>query len=128
MAGWRKEFVHRFAQMNTDFGAISMPRSELDPEEYDLAQLPILPRGRYAPGRRLGSNVVLLAPDVALAFPSDEVVNEALCLVLQITKKEREVEWRILDFFVILRATMGIVNRHEKGSNHWQQKMRITKR
>ena len=54
--------------------------------EYDLAQLPILPRGRYAPGRRLGSNVVLLAPDVALAFPSDEVVNEALRLVLQMTK------------------------------------------
>jgi len=72
--------------------AISMPQAESDPEEYelraeyDLAQLSILPRGRYAPGRRLGSNVVLLAPDVALAFPSDEVVNEALRLVLQMTK------------------------------------------
>ena len=34
--------------------------------------------GRYAPHRRAGKNVVVLAQDVAEAFPTDEAVNEAL--------------------------------------------------
>ena len=55
-------------------------------EAYDLARMPVLPRGRYAPGKRLGRNIIVLAPDVAQAFPSDEAVNEALRLVLQIAK------------------------------------------
>lgn len=52
-------------------------------EEYDLSKLPIVPKGRYAPERRVGSNVVVLDPDLARAFPSDEAVNKALRLVLQ---------------------------------------------
>lgn len=52
-------------------------------EEYDLAKMPILPRGRYAPNRRAGRNVAILDPDVAHAFPSDEAVNAALRLVIQ---------------------------------------------
>jgi hypothetical protein len=52
-------------------------------DEYDLSQLPILPKGRYAPGRRLGRNLVVLEPDIARAFPSDEAVNHALHLLLQ---------------------------------------------
>jgi hypothetical protein len=52
-------------------------------EEYDLSQLPIMPKGRYAPERRAGSNVVVLDPDLARAFPSDEAVNKALRLILQ---------------------------------------------
>ena len=52
-------------------------------EEYDLSQLPILPKGRYAPERRVGRNLVVLEPDLAQAFPSDEAVNRALRLVLQ---------------------------------------------
>jgi hypothetical protein len=55
-------------------------------DEYDLSQLPIMPEGRYASQRRLGSNLVVLAPDVAEAFPDDAAVNEALRLVLQIAK------------------------------------------
>lgn len=53
-------------------------------DEYDLASMTIVPKGRYAPERRAGSNVILLAPDIAEAFPSDEAVNEALRLVLRI--------------------------------------------
>jgi hypothetical protein len=52
-------------------------------DEYDLAKVTILVKGRYAPERRLGKNVVVLAPDVAQAFPTDEAVNEALRLILQ---------------------------------------------
>ena len=47
-------------------------------DEYDLSKLPVVARGRYAPERRVGTNVVLLDPDVAEVFPSDEAVNAAL--------------------------------------------------
>jgi hypothetical protein len=52
-------------------------------EEYDLAKMPILPRGRFAQNRRAGRNVAILDPDVAKAFPNDEAVNTALRLVIQ---------------------------------------------
>jgi hypothetical protein len=55
-------------------------------DEYDLSKMTIVAKGRYAPERRVGRNVVLLAPDVAQAFPTDEAVNEALRLVLQIAR------------------------------------------
>lgn len=52
-------------------------------DEYDLSQMTIVPKGRFAPEQRLGSNVILLESDVAQAFPTDEAVNDALRLVLQ---------------------------------------------
>jgi len=51
-------------------------------EEYDLSKMTILPKGRFDPKRRIGSNVVILEPDIAKAYPSDEAVNEALRLLL----------------------------------------------
>jgi len=60
---------------------------ELQPE-YDLRSL--LKRGvggKYAERYRAGTNLVLLAPDVARAFANNaEAVNEALRLVIQLTK------------------------------------------
>jgi len=60
---------------------------ELRPE-YDLRKL--LKggvRGKYAERYRAGTNLVLLAPDVARVFANDsEAVNEALRLVIQLTK------------------------------------------
>jgi hypothetical protein len=53
-------------------------------DEYDFSKMTIVPKGRYASRRRIGKNVVLLAPDVMHAFPSDESVNNALRLVMQI--------------------------------------------
>ena len=55
-------------------------------EEYDLSKLTVVPKGRYAPHRRAGKNLIVLAPDVADAFPTDEAVNEALRLVLRIAE------------------------------------------
>ena len=55
-------------------------------DEYDLSQLPIMPKGRYAPSRRLGQNVVVLEPDLVSAFPNDDAVNQALRLVLELVK------------------------------------------
>jgi len=59
---------------------------ELRPE-YDLREL--LKggiRGKYAKRYRAGTNLVLLAPDVAKAFPTEDAVNEALRLVVRLTK------------------------------------------
>ncbi len=59
---------------------------ELRPE-YDLHQL--LKggvRGKYTARYRAGTNIVLLAPDVAKAFPNEDAVNEALRLVIKLTK------------------------------------------
>jgi len=53
-------------------------------DEYDLSSMKIVEKGRYA--RRAGKNMVLLAPDVMEAFPTDEAVNEALRLSMQIAK------------------------------------------
>jgi hypothetical protein len=53
-------------------------------DEYDLSKMTIVAKGRYARSRRAGKNVVVLAPDLAQAFPTDESVNEALRLVIRI--------------------------------------------
>jgi hypothetical protein len=39
-------------------------------------------RGKYYEQYRKGSNVVLLDPDIAKAFPSEDAVNEALRSIL----------------------------------------------
>ena len=69
-------------------------RSEMDDElrpEYDLREL--LKggvRGKYAEQYRAGTNLVLLAPDVAKAFANNaQAVNETLRLVIRLTKVSR---------------------------------------
>lgn len=66
-------------------------KSEMDDElrpEYDLRELlKGGSRGKYAERYRSGTNLILLAPDVAKAFANDaEAVNEALRLVIQMKK------------------------------------------
>ena len=55
-------------------------------EEYDLSKMTVLPKGRFDPKRRMGSNVIVLEPEIAKAFPDDKAVNEALRLILKATK------------------------------------------
>lgn len=55
-------------------------------DEYDLSQMTIVPKGRFAPDRRQGKNVAVLAPDIAEAFPTDAAVNEALRLVMELVR------------------------------------------
>jgi len=55
--------------------------------EYDLRELlKGATRGKYVERFRAGTNLVLLDPDVAEAFPNEQAVNDALRLVLQLTK------------------------------------------
>ncbi len=56
--------------------------------EYDLSQLQGDVRGKYAKRYSEGTNLVLLAPDVAEAFPSDEAVNDALRLLMKIARAQ----------------------------------------
>jgi len=62
---------------------------ELRPE-YDLANLLKKGvRGKYSKRFEQGTNLVLLSPDIAKAFPTDEAVNEALRLVIQLKRIPR---------------------------------------
>ena len=56
-------------------------------DEYDFKELLTgAVRGKYAERYRAGTNLVLLEPDVAKAFPSEQAVDEALRLVMQLRK------------------------------------------
>jgi len=67
-----------------------MKKTELNDElrpEYDMKSL--LKggvRGKYAARYRAGTNLVLLEPEVAKAFPNKQAVNEALKLVIKLKK------------------------------------------
>jgi hypothetical protein len=58
-------------------------RDELRPE-YDLSQLKGGVRGKYYKQATAGTNLVLIEPDLAHAFPSEESVNRALRLLVTI--------------------------------------------
>ena len=60
---------------------------ELRPE-YDFAQMEGGVRGKYLEQYREGTNLVLLDPDVAQAFPNDKPVNEALRLLIQVAQRQ----------------------------------------
>ena len=59
-------------------------QDELRPE-YDLSQLKGRVRGKYVERYRAGTNLVLLEPDVAAAFPDAKAVNEALRRLIKAT-------------------------------------------
>jgi hypothetical protein len=54
--------------------------------EYDLSSLGDGIRGRYFERATEGSNLVLLEPEIASAFPTAEAVNEALRMLLKVAK------------------------------------------
>lgn len=51
--------------------------------EYDFSQMKGGVRGKYVERFREGTNLVLLDPDVAAAFPDAKAVNDALRLLLE---------------------------------------------
>ncbi len=69
-------------------------KTELNDElrpEYDLKiLLKSGVRGKYAESYRAGTNLVLLEPEVAKAFPNEKAVNEALKLVMKLTQVQEE--------------------------------------
>ena len=61
--------------------------AELRPE-YDLSQLKGRVRGKYVERYREGTNLVLLEPDVAAAFPDAKAVNEALRQLIKVAENQ----------------------------------------
>ncbi|MCA1601005.1 MAG: hypothetical protein LC776_04970 [Acidobacteria bacterium] len=51
--------------------------------EYDFAQMKGGVRGKYVERYREGTNLVLLDPDIAAAFPDAKAVNDALRMLLK---------------------------------------------
>ncbi len=70
--------------------------SEMDDDlrpEYDMAELlkgAVV--GKYAERYKAGTNLVLLDPDVASFFANEDAVNEALRLVIQLTKIQAKAQ------------------------------------
>jgi hypothetical protein len=56
-------------------------------KEYKREDLGKGTRGKYFQEYRKGTNLVLLSPDVAAAFPDDASVNEALRSLLRIARR-----------------------------------------
>lgn len=61
-------------------------RDDLRPE-YDLSTLKGGVRGKYYKQAAAGTNLVLLEPDVARAFPDSSSVNRALRLLQEVATK-----------------------------------------
>jgi hypothetical protein len=57
--------------------------------EYDFSKMAGGVRGKYVERYRAGTNLVLLDPDIAKAFPTDASVNEALRLLLQVAQRQQ---------------------------------------
>jgi hypothetical protein len=57
--------------------------------EHDFAAMKNGIRGKYYERDRKGTNVVLLEPDVAKAFPTENAANEALRDILSTTRAVR---------------------------------------
>jgi hypothetical protein len=71
--------------------------------EYDFASMKGGVRGRYARRMRTGTNIVVIEPEVADAFPTERAVNEALKGVLNTTRA--------------VRSTGGLPNRALQAKN-----------
>lgn len=67
--------------------ASNKPRDELR-REYDLSKLKGRVRGKHYRGAKAGTNLVLLEPDVAAAFPAASSVNEALRLLAAVAHRK----------------------------------------
>lgn len=63
-------------------------KDEMRPE-YDFASMPDGVRGKYVERLRRESNIVVLEPEVAAAFPTGESVNAALRGILDTARTVR---------------------------------------
>lgn len=68
-----------------------MKKDELR-EEYDLTKLKGKVRGKYVERYKKGTNLVLLEPEVAEAFPDSESVNNALKMLIQVSKNQTHLQ------------------------------------
>jgi hypothetical protein len=82
-----KPVVKRSGFMKKDLDELE---DDLRPE-YDFSKMVGGVRGKYVDRYRSGTNMVLLDPDIAKAFPTDASVNDALRLLLQIAQRQQSI-------------------------------------
>jgi hypothetical protein len=77
--------------MNGDFMKMESNQTLEDDSrpEYDFSKMQGGVRGKYVERYQAGTNIVLLEPDVAQAFPTSDAVNEALRLLMQIAQRQK---------------------------------------
>jgi hypothetical protein len=63
-------------------------------EEYDFSELQGGVRGKYYQQAKVGTNLVLIDPDLAKVFPDGESVNRALRLLLEAANDATEASRR----------------------------------
>jgi hypothetical protein len=69
-------------------------KGELRPE-YKRSDFPGgLVRGKYAKRMRESSNIVVLKPEVAQAFPNEDAVNNALLSLIELAQKTTRLKKR----------------------------------
>jgi len=56
--------------------------------EYNLSKLKGRVRGKHHKSTKAGTNLVLLEPDVAEAFPNASAVNEALRMLAEVASRQ----------------------------------------
>jgi len=83
-------------------------------DEYDFASMKGGVRGKYVRRFRAGTNIVLLEPEVAEAFPTEDAVNEALRGVLKTAQA--------------VRRTGGLANKTLKGVSPSRHKKTTSRR
>ena len=59
-------------------------------EEYDLSKLKNRVRGKYVKRYRQVTNLILLEPEIAKAFPDAESVNNALRMLMQVAENQSQ--------------------------------------
>ena len=70
----------------------TIPSADMLRPEYDLSALRGAVRGKYYERARAGTNLVLLKPDIARAFPDSKAVNDALGLLLKVARAGARAE------------------------------------
>ena len=68
-------------------------RDDLRPE-YEREALGEGVRGKYREAYQKATNLVLLSPDVAAAFPTEEAVNEALRSLIEVARRSTTLSTR----------------------------------
>jgi hypothetical protein len=56
--------------------------------EYDFSKMGPPQRGKYAERYHTGTNLIHLDPDVAAVFKSEEAVNQALRLLINVAREQ----------------------------------------
>jgi hypothetical protein len=71
---------------------VSQKKKDALRDEYKLSDFPNgIERGKYAKSIRKSSNIVVLKPEVADAFPNEEAVNNALLSLIDLAHKTTRI-------------------------------------